>query len=281
MLKKSLFLALSLMLVFSLSAFAGEGSDTVGGGKLLPQLRYDFTANDWETHSFGAGAFTDWDFGAHNYYVQANWGILNNADLILLVGGRSLRMETEDLGWHGNADTGPALLLGLGAKVTFFRADNGFYTGGGVLFTASFDNDFTFSQYTNTGAPAGEYDFDYSVYSIVPELHVGYHFKNIALTPYIGVDAILAEATTESDDGGVLGRNIVWHPENPVYMFAGIDYYLNDRLYINVEGRTNFTDGWGIGTGVGYLFDICAKPAPPVVEPAPPIEPKLEPMSKN
>jgi len=35
MLKKALFLTLSLLLAFSVSSFAGEGSDTVGGGKLL------------------------------------------------------------------------------------------------------------------------------------------------------------------------------------------------------------------------------------------------------
>ncbi len=33
-------------------------------------------------------------------------------------------------------------LWGLGFKATFFRADNGLYVGGGVLFTHSFSNDF-------------------------------------------------------------------------------------------------------------------------------------------
>ncbi len=53
------------------------------------------------------------------------------------------------------------------------------------------------------------------------------------------------------------------HMDDPVYMFVGLDHFINDRLYLNVEGRTNFNDGWGIEGGIGYLFDICAKPAPP------------------
>jgi len=274
MFRKLLLLTLSLLLVFSLSAFAGEGSDTVGGGKLLPQIRYDFTSNDWRTND--TGVFRDWDFDAHSYYAQVNWGIMENVDLIVLLGGRDVRLESEAPGFDFYGVTGPSLLVGLGTKVTFFRADNGFYAGGGALFTASFADKFCGTQYT--GGMVSRWDWNYSVYSIVPELHVGYHFKNIGLTPYLGVDGIIAEAHSDYD----AAFNATWHPENPVYMFAGIDYYLNDKLYINVEGRTNFVDGWGVGTGVGYVFDICPKPAPaPEPEPAPVIEPKLEPMSKN
>ncbi len=61
-------------------------------------------------------------------------------------------------------------------------------------------------------------------------------------------------------------------------IFAGVDYYVNDRLYFNVEG--NMLNRWGVSAGFGYLFDICEKPAP-APAPAPVIEPKLEPMSKN
>ena len=39
MIKKSLFFALSLLLLVSFSAFAGEGSDTVGGGDTLHARR--------------------------------------------------------------------------------------------------------------------------------------------------------------------------------------------------------------------------------------------------
>ncbi len=41
-------------------------------------------------------------------------------------------------------------MWGLGVKTTFFRADNGFYVGGGALFTHSFSRDFDFSM-SNTG----------------------------------------------------------------------------------------------------------------------------------
>ncbi len=41
-------------------------------------------------------------------------------------------------------------------------------------------------------------------------------------------------------------------------------------------------DRWGVSASVGYLFDICGKPAvAPAPVPAPVIEPKLEPMTKN
>ncbi len=72
-----------------------------------------------------------------------------------------------------------------------------------------------------------------------------------------------------------------YHLDDPVYVFVGLDHFINDRLYLNVEGRTNFDDGWGIESGIGYMFDLCAKPVAPAPAPAPVIEPKLEPMSKN
>jgi hypothetical protein len=274
MLKRTLFITLLLVMVFSLSAFAGEGSDTVGGGKLLPQLRYAYSATEWDTT--GVGAFHDWDFGAHDYYLQVNWGVFENLDIFALVGGRSIRMETEAGTLKGSADTAGCLLWGFGVKGTFFRADNGFYVGGGALFTHSRATNFVLSQYL-AGAPAGEWDYDLSSYTLTPELHVGYHFKNIGLTPYIGVDYTYSRAVLEYSGGDATLRM-----DDPVYMFAGIDHYVTDKLYLNFEGRTNFGGGWGMGGGIGYLFDICAKPAPaPAPAPAPVIEPKLEPMSKN
>ncbi len=38
-------------------------------------------------------------------------------------------------------------MWGLGVKATFFRADNGFYVGGGALFTHSFTDDFDLTTY--------------------------------------------------------------------------------------------------------------------------------------
>ncbi len=98
MFKRSLFLALSLLLVVSFSAFAGEGSDTVGGGKLLPQLRYGYSVSDWKTHSAPANGFRDWDVDAQSYYAQLNWGILNNLTSSGVVGGRSVSLESDSAG---------------------------------------------------------------------------------------------------------------------------------------------------------------------------------------
>jgi hypothetical protein len=282
MFKKSLFLALSLVLAVSFSAFAGEGSDTVGGGKLLPQLRYGYSAMEWDTVS-GFTSVRSWDAGAHSYYAQLNWGILNNIDLIGVVGGQSLFIETERAGAYVESDWTPMFMWGLGVKGTFFRADNGFYVGGGALFTHSFSRDCEFGQYTAAGVLVNAFDVDLNVYRLTPELHAGWHIGDTGLTPYIGVDYTWLSANSEWVDiaNPANQGEIDYHLDDPVYMFVGLDHYITDRLYLNVEGRTNFTGGWGIEGGIGYLFDICPKPAPPVVEPAPPIEPKLEPMSKN
>jgi hypothetical protein len=283
MAKKVLLLTFSLLLVLSVSAFAGEGSDTIGACKLLPQLRYGYTVTNWDTASSEAGPFRSWDAKAHNYYLQANWGLFSNLDVIALVGGRSVCSEADyyaSRSIHYVTKTeAPMFMWGVGFKLTFFRA-NGFYVGGGALFTHAISGNYDYKTYRN-GALWNDSPSIYTrnVYKLVPELHVGYHFKNIALTPYVGVDVVVARAHVEIEGDG----DIDLYVDNPVFMFTGLDYYINDKLYVNVEGRGNFVDGWGVETGVGYLFDICGAPAPePIPEPAPPvIEPKLEPMSKN
>jgi hypothetical protein len=283
MFKKSLLLALSLLLVVSVSAFAGEGSDTVGGGKLLPQLRYGYSATEWGTHSPYAASFRDWDVDAHSYYAQLNWGILNNVDLIGLVGGRSLSLGSVSslTGATVESDWASMFMWGLGVKATFFRADNGLYVGGGALFTHSFSNDLDARVYTAAGVLSGWYDVDLSVYTLTPELHAGWHIGDTGLTPYIGVDYTWLRAMSEWVGVPAGPGEIKYRMNDPAYMFVGLDHHITDRLYLNFEGRTNFSGGWGIEGGIGYMFDICAKPAPAPVEPAPPIEPKLEPMSKN
>jgi len=285
MIKKILFFTLSFMLVFSLAAFAGEGSDTVGGGKLLPQLRYGYSVSDWDTVSDYMNGFMDWDVKNHNYYLQVNWGILDNVELVGLVGGQSLLMECSRTGGsHLNSDWGSMFMWGLGVRGTFYRADNGLYFGGGALFTHSIGNGVDFAYITPAGVTTSTYEADINVYRLTTDLHVGWHIGDTGLTPYIGVDYTMLKANTEWEQVGDPTNtwDTKFHLDAPVYMFAGLDYYLNDRFYINVEARTNFTEGWGVETGVGYLFDICPKPAPePAPEPAPVIEPKLEPMSKN
>jgi hypothetical protein len=290
MLKKSLFVTLALMLVFSLSAFAGEGSDTVGGGKLLPQLRYGYSGTEWKTvDNLTSNKY--YDVNAHSYYAQVNWGILNNVDLVGLVGGQSLAMDTS----VNIAGVGVARLKtdgwvqmfmwGLGVKATFFRAENGFYVGGGALFTHSFGSGLDFEYFTPLGVNTEDYEVDLNVYRLTPELHVGWHIGDTGLTPYIGMDYTWLKASSDWDRvfPAPAAFYAQFHLDDPVYMFVGLDHQITDRLYLNFEGRTNFSgsDGWGIEGGIGYMFDICAKPAPPVVEPAPVIEPKLEPMSKN
>ncbi|MBN2224217.1 MAG: hypothetical protein JW765_06040, partial [Deltaproteobacteria bacterium] len=213
-----------------------------------------------------------------------NWGILNNVDLIALIGGRSVCMDSEFTTgttaltyYDAKADSVPMFMWGVGVKATFFRADNGFYVGGGALFTRSTSNDFNLKTYVN-GVLNDDLDGSLRLSMLTPELHLGWHIGDTGLTPYTGVDYVWSRAVVELDTG----EDIELHVDHPVYGFVGLDYYINDRLYVNVEGRGNFVDGWGVETGIGYMFDLCAKPEPaPEPAPAPVIEPKLEPMSKN
>jgi hypothetical protein len=282
MLKKSLFLALSLLLVVSFSAFAGEGSDTVGGGKLLPQLRYGYSVSDWDTVEFLMSDARDWDVNTHSYFLQVNWGVIENVELVGLVGGQSLQMESENFtGSLLESDWEGMFMWGLGVRATFFRLDNGLYAGGGALFTHSFSRDLDFDYYTG-GINTIDFDVEMNVYRLTPELHVGWHIGDTGLTPYIGVDYTWLKASSDwVAENAPIAFDASFHLDDPVYMFVGLDHQVTDRLYLNVEGRTNFSGGWGIEGGIGYMFDICAKPVAPAPAPAPVIEPKLEPMSKN
>lgn len=271
MTKKSLFFTLSLLLVFSAWAFAGEGSDTIGACRLQPELRYGYSVTEWETDSVIAVPFTDWDTKAHDYYGQLTWGVHPYVDLVVLVGGRSTCSEPDfDVTGFDTGHVG-MFLWGVGVKGTFYRADNGFYFGGGLLFTHAISEDYTIDA---IGLPFERYTL-----KLRPDLHVGWNIKSIGLTPYAGVEYTWGRSVV-SMDIGPFDQDIEFELQDPFSLFTGIDYYLNDGLYVNVEGRTNFAGGWGIGTGIGYKFDICGTPPPPP-PPPPVIEPKLEPMSKN
>ncbi len=281
MFKKSLLLTFLLLLVVSFSAFAGEGSDTIGGGKLLPQLRYGYSTANWESPDEWMVPLRSAVFDSHDFYLQCDWGIFENVDLIAVVGGQALRYETEDATWEGETGRESMFMWGLGFRTTFFRADNGFYVGGGALFTHSFGDDFVFDQYIG-GVYDASWDIEMSVYRLTPEIHAGWHIGDTGLTPYLGADYTWTRMVTEWSEIGVGDfHKITFKTDKPFFFFAGIDYHFNNRLYVNLEGRANFNGDWGIGTGVGYLFDICAKPVAPAPAPAPVIEPKLEPMSKN
>ncbi len=65
MIKKGLVFALFLVMVFSLTAFAGEGSDTIGNCRLQPELRYNYFGNHIvsdDINLFGLmnGSNSDW-----------------------------------------------------------------------------------------------------------------------------------------------------------------------------------------------------------------------------
>jgi hypothetical protein len=288
-------LAVLMVLAVPMFALAGEGSDTVGSGKLLPQLRYGYAVSTLKTHD--NGALTSPSYASHSYYLQANWGILENVELVGLAGGRSFMMEDSVtvivpgsfiLSEREKTEWANSFMWGLGVRGTFWRTDNGFYVGGGALFThtraADYGATIDVSIVIPPSAPiiakleTGDI-YHTNIYRLTADLHAGWHIKSIGLTPYAGVDYTWARMITEYE--GIDG-DVESYPRHPWGIYAGADYFLNDRLYVNVEGRSDFADGWGVETGFGYLIDLYKKPEPaPEPTPAPVIEPKLEPMSSN
>ncbi len=95
--------------------------------------------------------------------------------------------------------------------------------------------------------------------TLTPDIHAGWHFKNIDLTPYIGVEYRWAWAKASYDIGQQLSPLTAisistWNRKTRIGIFAGVDYYVTDHLYFNVEG--NMLNRWGVSASVGYLFDI-------------------------
>jgi hypothetical protein len=200
-------------------------------------------------------------------------------DAVTVVDPAFILYESETTEW---ADS---FMWGLGARGTFWRSDSGLYVGGGALFTHTRTTDYGATIFLSLEIPpfppfAAEFDtgdmYRTDIYQLTADLHAGWHLESVGLTPYVGVDYTWARMVTEYEG---VNDKADSYPRHPWGIYAGADYFLNNRLYLNVEGRSDFADGWGVETGVGYMFDLCAKPAPPEPAPVPVIEPKLEPMS--
>ena len=279
---KSKLFVFSVILLFILPfySFAGEGSDTIGACKILPQLRYAYTDNDFESNYPSAELLKVGRYVTHSAYLQVDMGTCDYFDIYGLIGASFIHTDaglTMDMGgglyyiWKQYYD--PGFMFGLGIKGTFFRADNGFYVGAGALFThlaADTEIKLTLTDptpgiYTNKGKLIEN--------NFYADLHVGWHFKNIGLTPYVGVEYRQVWARFKKP---LFKATIDLENHHPVGVYAGLDYFINDRLYLNVEGHA--IDRWGVNAGIGYLFDICGKPAPVVAPVIPESEPVLTPM---
>jgi hypothetical protein len=287
MIKKIFFISL-ILLVVSASAFAGEGSDTIGACKLLPQLRYSYYEADMSLHSDKAiavyGNNLDWRKKVHTATLQVNYGIIDNLDVFAFVGARlageksapeyTIRGE-RDLKF----DLGTAFTCGIGVKGTFYRMDNGLYFGGGAAFEYSAntkirDLEDTFAGFTSSLADDG-WHFADSDYTIIADLHAGWAFKKIGLTPYVGVEYLWNREYMKLIENDI---KYTGSTDTPVGVYVGLDYLAGEKVYFNAEAH--MIDRWGGSVSVGLLFDLCEKPAPaPAPVPAPVIEPKLEPMS--
>jgi len=250
--------------------FAGSGSDTVGACKLLPQVRYSFIQNRYDTRNddYYRG---DWNVESSSVYLQLDYGVTDNVDVYGLVGYKHIHVGKESDNYDVDFD---AFLWGAGVKATFYRADNGFYVGGNFLFTQSIT--------PNKRNDTWNYHTYWNELNAKGDIFAGWRFEKIGLTPYVGVEYLWAMAHIEQRSNGddINCASFYLNQPHPVGVYVGVDYLLNDRLFINLEG--NMINRWGGSVGIGYMFDICGKPAPaPEPAPAPVIEPKLEPMSKN
>jgi hypothetical protein len=289
MIKKSFVFALFLVMVFSVSAFAGEGSDTIGNCRLQPELRYTYVQNHLRSESFFLrgvmnGEKSDWWNTGHRAYLQLTYGAGDYVDIYGLVGasisGRTTGENPTDT-VHMESNLGTNFLWGLGVKATFFRADNGFYVGAGASLTYVYTHDDRFFERNEVLFP---FPFKADTLQLKGDLHAGWHIGDTGLTPYVGIEYNWTKANVELHGLFPLDTtlDIAFHEDYPLGVYVGLDYLLNDKLYFNLEG--NMVNRWGGSFSVGYRFDLCGKPAPIAPPPPPPppvIEPKLEPMTKN
>ena len=92
MCKKLFMISLALvMLSFSVTAFAGEGSDTIGACKLLPELRYAYYETPVVFTAAPPNSFRyldNWEVREHNVTLQVNYGVTDYLDVYAFVGAR-------------------------------------------------------------------------------------------------------------------------------------------------------------------------------------------------
>jgi opacity protein-like surface antigen len=260
--RKTILLAVCLLLMFPAFLFAGEGSDTIGDGNLLLQLRYSYIDNDYETeYDDLTDGPNDHDFFSHSVYFQADYGLTDFVDVYGLIGYRYLDVDI-DAGFLGTGDADDifagnldALLWGVGVKSTFFRSDGGFYLGGGLSFTHAFTT--TLDTGLREGPADGDDDeYTYQELNLTADLHAGWRFEN-GLNPYFGVEYrhtwMYLEEHDQPNDGRIeedsSGR---YEAKNNFGVYAGLDYIINDRFFLNIEGHV--VDYWGVSASFGYLL---------------------------
>ncbi|MBN2224442.1 MAG: TonB-dependent receptor [Deltaproteobacteria bacterium] len=263
----------------------GMGTDTVGACHLLAQVRYSYAYNNYDTDYYrfiGDDVDNDFEFESHSVYLQLTYGLTDYVDVYGLLGYRNVCFDIDgNLRFSDNFD---ALLWGVGLKSTFYRADNGFFVGGGLGLTHAFNpTKRAMTYYDVEDDDYSSYKYQYNEMNLTGDLHAGWHFANIGLTPYFGVEYRYTVLTMEAYRPGYHeiddDSSARFEQKNRVGVFAGVNWLINDRFFLNVEGHA--IDYWGGSCGFGYRFDICGAPEPaPAPAPTPVIEPKLEPMSK-
>jgi len=299
---KRITLAVILVTAVSVCAFAGEGSDTIGACRLMPELRYSFNETPMDTEY---GYYFDPDllynhytFREHTATLGATWGATDNLALYAFVGAviDSSLEGTADvyinptagyMDMRSKIDPDNGLTCGLGIRGTFWRSSGGLYCGGGASVAYSsteFDGIFGHGEKT---VPGYSVSYTYIIrdkfrlrnLAATADLHAGWTFKDIGLTPYLGVEYRWSKVyVKEIGQGRFVKFNA--RERKPVGVYVGLDYRIKDRVNVNLEGH--MINRWGASASIGLLFDLCGKPAPePEPAPAPVIEPKLEPMSSK
>jgi hypothetical protein len=288
--KKSLLFVLPILLVFSLSAFAGEGSDTIGACKLAPEIRYSYFNTPTTFERGYQGFFGDNMTTEHSVTVGLTWGVADNLDLYGFAGARIgsilIGRTTIDMGGPLDRkvqfDPHEGFTCGLGVRGTFWRSPGGLYVGGGASVTYG---EVTFRDLTGYGNNGHAVTvafmrgyFKEQNLAAAADLHAGWNLKNIGLTPYLGVEYRWNKVYLESERYDNLV--FTFREQEPVGVYVGLDYLIRDRLNLNLEGH--MINRWGGSVTLDYRFDICGAPiVVPAAAPEPVIEPKLEPMSSK
>jgi outer membrane protein W len=242
---------------FTKATPAGEGSDTIGSGDLLLQLKYAYYENDfisdWQEFARPSG---DFEFNSHSTYLRLDYGISDHVDIHALIGYRQVDFKiAKSEHFKGDFDT---LLWGAGIKSTFYRSERGFYFGGSIGVTHAFTPD---KQRVTEYAPGfvdpwPEY-VEYSELNLTADLHAGWHFTDLGLTPYAGVEFRYTWANFEEihTNGNIDNEDACrLEQKNNFGIFVGLEYLIGDRFFLNVEGH--MLNRWGGSFGFGYLFDL-------------------------
>lgn len=254
------FLCVSILLIPAMRVEAvgiGE-AETQGQGELSVAIEQEIVfERDMELKSISPDVgtqATDMKFDEmYRTDVKISYGMLDNFDIFVKLGGASFEMEEE---WRTTTpevgsikdDAETSFMWGIGMKGTLSLEDD-WMLGVDVQYLAH-DNDYD-GRIDNRTTPADSED--YSGEMEVEEWHVApYIAKAInSFTPYVGVkySDVRIENNYTTSSGSTKEKR---EADENVGVFIGLDYKIDTVWKLNIEGR--FIDETAMSLGAMYKF---------------------------